>query len=129
MKRLENIPEPILNQIKDMGKGLDKYIVGDSVIVIYDSEKDEVAAYYSGQMKQFVPNYRYFMKLEYMGLGGDKEMEYIYNNIIIPNMDLPQDVKLKGDLTKNKKIISFIEGGFRSALEKGNARKIDNTMV
>lgn len=126
MKDLENIPEPILNQIKDMGKGLDKYMVGDTLIVIYDSKKDEIAAYYSGQMKQFVPNYRYFMILEYMGLDGIEEMKYIYNNIIIPNMGLPDFVELKDDLIKNKKGINFIESGFRSALEKGNAKKIDD---
>ncbi|NDB56173.1 hypothetical protein EB169_10135, partial [archaeon] len=76
MVNIENIPEPILNQIKDLGKGLEKYLVAGSMIVIYDSVKDEVAAYYSGQMKQFVPNYKYFIILDYMGLGGNDELEY-----------------------------------------------------
>ena len=127
MVNLEKIPEPILNQIKDMGKGLDKYMVGNSIIVIYDPDKDKVAAYYSGQMKQFVPNYSYFMLLDYMGLDSVEEMEDIYNSIIIPNMGLPEDVKLKDDYSKNKKIIDFIERGFRSSLEKGEAKKIDNS--
>jgi len=125
MVNIENIPEPILNQIKDLGKGLEKYLVAGSMIVIYDSVKDEVAAYYSGQMKQFVPNYKYFIILDYMGLGGNDELEYIYNNIIIPNMGLPEEIKLKDDFIKNKKMIEFVEGGFRSALEKGRAKKIE----
>ena len=33
MEQLNNIPEPLLNQIKDLGKGLDKYLVGEEVII------------------------------------------------------------------------------------------------
>lgn len=124
---MENIPKPILNQIKDLGKGLEKYVISSSVIVIYDPNKDEIAGYYSDGINKFVPNYAYFMILDYMGLDGEEEMKYVYNNIIIPNIDLPNNVKLKDNYSKNIRAIQFIESNFRSSLEKGEAKKVDNS--
>ena len=79
---LDNIPEPLLNQIKYLGKGLEKYQQG-KVIMLYDPNKDDLAGMYNIEAKTFTPNYQYFMILDYTGLHEWDEQTYIYNNIVI----------------------------------------------
>ena len=120
---LDNIPEPLLNQIKDLGKGLDKYKQGQ-VIVLYDLNKDDIAGLYVPHSGLFTPNYRYFILLEYVGLNDYEKQEYVFNNFIIPNMGLPKETILNPRREKDKRVISFIEDVFRKGLERGLAIKM-----
>ena len=124
MEQLNNIPEPLLNQIKDLGKGLDKYLVGEEVIIFYDPLKEKLAGYYSTKIKNFVPNYEYFFIIDYLGINSIEDIKYFYNNIVIPNMGISSDIKLKDDYVKNKRIINFIETSFKSSLENGDVVKL-----
>lgn len=119
---LDNIPKPLLNQIKDLGKGLDKYSQGQ-VVIIYDPTKDKVAGLYVPHSKLFTPNYEYFMILDYMGLSDIEEQKTIFNNIIIPNIGLPNGTIINPKREKDKRFSGFIENVFRSGLQKGTAIK------
>ena len=124
MEGLDNIPNTLLNQLKDLGKGLDKYLVGEELIQFYDPIKEQLAGYYSKKIKQFVPNYEYFFIIDYLGINSIEEVKDFYNNIVIPNIGIPDDIKLKSDYEKNKKIINFIETSFKSSLKKGDVVKL-----
>jgi hypothetical protein len=119
---LDNMPEPLLNQIKDLGKGLEKYLQGQ-VVIIYDPNKDKVAGLYVPHSGLFTPDYEYFMILDYIGLSDLKEQEIIFNNIVIPNLNLPKDTTMNPKREKDKRFSGFIESVFRSALQKGTTKK------
>ncbi len=121
---MKNIPEPLLNQIISLTKGLDEYLMKDYVYIIHDPKTDTVVGHYSTKIGAFVPNYKYFMLLDYIGMNSSEEYEDIFNNLIIPNMDLPHTVKLSPKFTKSSGMIDFIDKGFRIGLEKGDAKKI-----
>ena len=120
---LDNIPEPLLNQIKDLGKGLDKYKQGQ-VIVLYNPNKDDIVGLYVPHSGLFTPNYKYFILLEYIGLNDYEEQEYIFNNVIIPNIGLPKGTTINPNTQKDKRVTSFIEDVFRKGLERGLAIKM-----
>jgi hypothetical protein len=120
---LNRIPEPLLNQIKDLSKGIEKYKQGQ-VVVLYDPNKDDIAGLYVPHSGLFTPNYKYFILLEYVGLNDYEEQEYIFNNVIIPNIGLPEGTALNPNTQKDKRVISFIEDVFRKGLEKGSTIKM-----
>ena len=109
---LDNIPEPLLNQIKDLGKGLEKYNKGKGIYV-YDPHKDVVVGLYNGESNVFVPDYRYFMILDYIGLDGFEEQTKIYNDIIIPNIGLPDGAVVNPKREKDQKLGNLLDTGFR----------------
>ena len=119
---LDNMPEPLLNQIKDLGKGLDKYKQGQ-VVIIYDPSKDKVVGLYVPNSGLFTPNYEYFIILDYVGLGDKEEQDSIFNKIIIPNMGLPKGTITNPKRQKDKRYSGFIENVSRSALQKGTTTK------
>ena len=119
---LDNMPEPLLNQIKDLGKGLDKYLQGQ-VVIVYDPNKDKVAGLYVPDSGFFTPNYEYFMILDYVGLSDMEEQKIIFNNIIIPNIGLPKGTITNPKREKDKRYSGLIDKVFRSALQKGTTRK------
>ena len=121
---LDNMPEPLLNQIKDLGKGLEKYQQG-STIMLYDPNKDELAGMYNIESKMFTPNYQYFIILEYTGLGGKDEQTYIYNNIIIPNLNLPEGAIVNPNRNKDSRTSRFINSAFRLKKNEGTNIKLD----
>jgi len=84
---MKNIPEPLLNQIVRLTKGLDQYLFNDYTYIIHDPKTDTVVGNYSTQIGKFVPNYKYFMLLDYVGINSFEEYEDTFNNFIIPNMD------------------------------------------
>jgi len=114
---LDNIPEPLLNQINDLGKGLEKYNKGKGIYV-YDPHKDAVVGLYNGDNKSFTPDYRYFMILDYVGLGGFEEQTEIYNNIIIPNIGLPEGTIVNPKRTKDQRMANLLDTGFRFIRDK-----------
>ena len=122
---LNNIPEPLLNQIKNLAKGLDHYLLNDYVYIIHDPKTDTVVGQYSTKIGAFVPNYKYFILLDYIGINSFEEYEDIFNNLIIPNMNLPHDVSLSPKFTKNSAIIDFISNGLKIGLENGSAQKMN----
>lgn len=122
---LNNIPKPLLNQIKDLAKGLDQYLLNDYVYMIHDPKTDTVVGNYSTKIGKFVPNYKYFILLDYVGMNSFEEYEDIFNNLIIPNMNLPHDVSLSPKFAKNSAIIDFIDNGFRIGLENGSVKKMN----
>ena len=121
---LDNMPEPLLNQINDLGKGLEKYLQG-KVIMLYDPKKDELAGTYYKDSKTFTPNYQYFMILDYTGLHGWDEQEYIYNNIVIPNLNLPEGTVLNPKRSKDSRASGLMNSAFRFTTERGTNKKID----
>lgn len=122
---MKNIPEPLLNQIVNLTKGLDHYLLNDYVYIIHDPKTDTVVGNYSTKIGALVPNYKYFILLDYIGINSFEEYEYIFNNFIIPNMNLPHNVSLSSKFTKNSAIIDFITNGFRAGLENGNVKKMN----
>ena len=63
------------------------------------------------------------MILDYIGLSDLKEQEIIFNNIVIPNLNLPKDTTMNPKREKDKRFSGFIESVFRSALQKGTTKK------
>lgn len=121
---LDNMPEPLLNQIKGLGKGLEKYQQG-GVIMLYDPNKDDLAGMYYIDKKIFTPNYRYFMILDYTGLDGRDEQTYIYNNIVIPNLNLPEGTTVNPKREKDSRASGLMNSAFRFTTERGTNKKID----
>lgn len=121
---LDNIPEPLLNQIKYLGKGLEKYQQG-KVIMLYDPNKDDLAGMYNIEAKTFTPNYQYFMILDYTGLHEWDEQTYIYNNIVIPNLNLPEGTVLNPKRSKDSRASGLMNSAFRFTREKGTNKKLD----
>ncbi len=121
---LDNMPEPLLNQINDLGKGLEKYQQG-KVIMLYDPKKDELAGTYYIDKKIFTPNYQYFMILDYTGLHGWDEQTYVYNNIVIPNLNLPEGTTLNPKRSKDRRASGLMNSAFRFTTERGTNKKID----
>ena len=109
---LDNIPEPLLNQIKDLGKGLEKYSKANAIYV-YDPHKDVVVGLYNNESKLFTPDYRYFIILDYIGLEGFEEQAQIYNNIIIPNIGLPKGAVVNPKREKDQRVPKLFDSGFR----------------
>ena len=120
---LDKIPKPLLNQIKDLGKGLEKYSQGQ-VVIIYDPNKDKVAGLYVPHSRLFTPNYEYFMMLDYVGLSDMEEQKIIFDNIIIPNIGLPKGTITNPKREKDKRFSGFIESVFRKGLERGSTIKM-----
>lgn len=114
---LDNIPEPLLNQINNLGKGLEKYNKGLATY-IYDPHKDAVVGLYNSKSNVFIPDYRYFMILDYIGLDGFEEQTKIYNDIIIPNIGLPDGAVVNPKRQRDQNLGILLDTGFRFIREK-----------
>ena len=68
---------------------------------------------YNGKSNVFIPDYRYFMILDYIGLDGFEEQTKIYNDIIIPNIGLPDGVVVNPKREKDQKLGNLLDTGFR----------------
>jgi len=123
MEILNNLPDTLKNQIMNLGKGLDIFKIGQSMYLVHDPVKDEFVGHYSQQMDVFIPNYDYFMILEYLGFNNFEEYMEIFNKVIIPNIGLPEGATMKPDYKKDKRTSNFMKAAYQSHLEKGTLHK------
>jgi hypothetical protein len=123
MEILDNLPDTLKNQVMNLGKNLDIFKVGPSMYLVHDPVKDDFVGHYSQQMDVFIPNYDYFMILEYLGFNNFEEYMEIFNKVIIPNIGLPEGATMKPDYKKDKRTSNFMKAAYQSHLEKGTLHK------
>lgn len=123
MEILDNLPDTLKNQVMNLGKNLDIFKVGQSIYLVHDPVKDDFVGHYSQQMDVFIPNYDYFIILEYLGFNNFEEYMEIFNKVIIPNIGLPEGATMKPDYKKDKRTSNFMKAAYQFHLEKGTLHK------
>lgn len=125
MEILDNLPDILKNQIMNLGKGLDIFKIGQSMYLVHDSVKDEFVGHYSQQMDVFIPNYDYFMILDYLGFNNHEDYIEVFNKVIIPNIGLPEGTMMKGDFNKDKRTSNFMKDSIPISLRERNTTKVE----